>query len=310
MTTIDVFSRDGETKYVIPREDVHHLPQGQQQQPAPKKRGGKGEANRLILCERYDPAAPEESCPFAKTMNCRFVHADLRRAQATKIHVNFAYRTLDECRYERHPPGKMFAVYLPNTAGNPQCCVVIPSEHALVTRCIYSEADSNPQQQRQHGKKLAAHCAHFFYGRECHLGANCNFAHVLTVDPTARPGKRVAAGTRPNKSMASSEKQTPRKAADEAPSRLEFSPSDSTRDCREPSYSCDNLPVDDHSLCGTLSVHQRSGADSPCQDCRGVSHTSTSESADVPSWAVHYATLPARRYRNDPYSAHGFVLVH
>lgn len=176
-TTVDVFARSGEVKLTIPKSDVHYMPDT------------KGAGKKPVLCARYDPHgenSDEHGCPFATTGTCRYVHADTRNAQSHVVHVNYAYRAAEDCAYERHPAGAVFTVYLPNTAGNADCAVAIPSEHALVTKCLYNDK-----------RHVACHCAHFYYGRECHQGNKCCFAHVITLDEAAKPGKRATALSRP-----------------------------------------------------------------------------------------------------------------
>jgi len=55
---------------------------------------------------------------------------------------------------------------------------VVPAECVIETNCLFT-----------HGP--AIRCAHFYFGRECHLGAQCDFAHVIHLSETANPWEKA-----------------------------------------------------------------------------------------------------------------------
>ena len=174
--TIEVVSRAPVAmKLAIPRGDVHYVPNTKDARTGAKK---------LILCKAYDPCGPNDAmhgCRFAATGDCHFVHADCSRAMSRIIvHVNVPVATLADCPYERHVAGKVFSVCLPKTGRRaPEVVTQVPSEMCMKTRCVLDDK-----------QRAVFHCAHFYYGRECHQGLNCDFAHVVKIgEATPKPKK-------------------------------------------------------------------------------------------------------------------------
>jgi len=116
--------------------------------------------------------------------HCHYVHARTARATMQLIHVNWAYRSEDECKYERYPPGRTLAINEPISSRSGRC-EEIPTHLVLRTHCVFNDR-----------KRPAFRCAHFFYGRECHFGNTCDFAHVIHIDPDATPGDRAPVPSR------------------------------------------------------------------------------------------------------------------
>jgi len=158
---VEVFDRESSVLYAVPEGDVKHGP-------------SRASKNRPVLCGKGD------SCPHATTGTCRFTHADLRNASTKAIHVNYAWKSVDECTYPRLSPGAIFPLREP-TSANSSILDAVPSECVLKTRCQLTEG------------RPASRCAHFYYGRECHLGNKCDFAHVIHLDPDARPYEKAPA---------------------------------------------------------------------------------------------------------------------
>ena len=155
---LQVLDRQRSVLLSIPRQDVFFIP----------------DAKRLVLCERFDVNDPENSCRYNNSRTpCRFVHADIRNAIEKPIHINWAWRSIEECPFERLPPGRVLVIHEPASAKS-HLVDHIPSELLLKTRCVFDDPN-----------RKACHCAHFYYGRECHLGPKCDFAHVLFIDPRA-----------------------------------------------------------------------------------------------------------------------------
>jgi len=150
----------------VPLNAVHHLP------PAHL------EISRLVLCKKYDPRNPM-SCPMGEA--CKFVHIDMNCPGMTvqSIHVNYAYRSLDEVKHERLPAGEMITVMAPNNRAPSQ---LVPSELILKTRGA---------ENRHSGKGCNSHCAHYYYNRMCNRGERCSFLHCLYIDPNAGEFQRA-----------------------------------------------------------------------------------------------------------------------
>jgi hypothetical protein len=148
----------------VPSKEIRHLP------PASLN------VTRLVLCANYDPQNPETSCPMGA--RCKFVHADATCASQHEIHVNYAWRSLDEVAYERYPPGEILQVAPPNSkaAGD-----VMDSQLALKTKALQSH------------RRPLSHCAHYYFNRTCNLGPECRFIHAVFIDPNAKEHQRAPA---------------------------------------------------------------------------------------------------------------------
>jgi len=129
---------------------------------------------RLVLCTNYDPAEPATSCKMGS--RCKFVHADARGAKQHEIHVNYAWRCVEDVEYERFAPGKVLEVVAPNgkSIGD-----VMDSQMALKTKALTSK------------RRPLSHCAHYYFNRTCHLGADCQFIHAVFIDPNAKDHARA-----------------------------------------------------------------------------------------------------------------------
>ena len=129
---------------------------------------------RLVLCTNYDPAEPATSCKMGSL--CKFVHADARGAKQHEIHVNYAWRCVEDVEYERFAPGKVLEVVAPNgkSIGD-----VMDSQMALKTKALTSK------------RRPLSHCAHYYFNRTCHLGADCQFIHAVFIDPNAKDHARA-----------------------------------------------------------------------------------------------------------------------
>ena len=160
---ICVVVRGTSTLLAIPKTDVYHLP---------------AEQKRLVLCEQFNPAAPHSSCRNGR--ECRWVHADTSRATQKHIHVAWAWRSLEEVSYPLMRPGRALIIEQPTATRDEIPADAVDSGMILKTRCVFDDP-----------KRPASHCAHFYYGRECHLGPWCDFAHVVYVDETSEPGQRA-----------------------------------------------------------------------------------------------------------------------
>jgi len=109
---------------------------------------------------------------------CKFVHADVTGAPTHDIHVNYAWRSLDEVTYERYPPGEILHVAPPNSKITGD---VMDAQLALKTKALQSH------------RRPLSHCAHYYFNRTCNLGSECRFIHAVFIDPKAKEHQRAPA---------------------------------------------------------------------------------------------------------------------
>jgi hypothetical protein len=78
----------------------------------------------LVLCPAFDPAFPSlTKCPLGAA--CRHVHADVTGLPLIEVHVNYAWRSLEDVAYPRHegstvrvaPPNPTYR-FVPNNISN------------------------------------------------------------------------------------------------------------------------------------------------------------------------------------------------
>jgi uncharacterized coiled-coil protein SlyX len=152
----------------LPRKAIKHLP------PANLN------VTRLVICTNYDPraAAPDQTCPMGD--RCKFVHADVAASRDHPIHVNYAWRSLEEVTYERYPPGEALTVAAPNSK---MASEVYEPHTLLKTRALASS------------RRPLSHCAHYHFNRTCNLGHECRFVHAVFVDPNAKEHQRAPIAT-------------------------------------------------------------------------------------------------------------------
>ena len=128
------------------------------------------------ICEKFHPWG-SQSC--INKDSCEFVHAHLASCARKTVHFSWAWRSLEECQYERYPAGKTIPVREPISAKS-DIIDHVDSGYILKTRCVFDDPNRPP-----------THCAHFYYSRECHIGQRCDFAHVLHVNPFAQTLERA-----------------------------------------------------------------------------------------------------------------------
>lgn len=136
--------------------------------PPPKARANA----RLLICMNF---ARSGTCRDGT--ECTFVHADITDLPLRRPHINYAWPCLSCVEYERYPPGQLRRVALPNSREEFND---FPSDALLKTRALES------------GRRLA-HCAHYFFNRWCHRGAECEFVHAVFIDPAAPPHRLAPA---------------------------------------------------------------------------------------------------------------------
>ena len=216
---VEVYGPQYSCVYRVPLADVSHMPPEHLQ------------LTRLVLCGHH--LAASGSCGLGS--DCKFVHADLSRATVLpSIHINYAYRSLDDVEYSRFAPGYLLRVSQPNGKAP---VAYIPSECCLRTR-------ANVAHHRQ-----LSHCAHYYYNRTCHLGDQCQFVHAVYVDPAATRHQRApaarnavgaasAAGGSDGSSLGGSVQATPRSLCPVGADSLVVTASNSSVDLFASSPSC------------------------------------------------------------------------
>jgi hypothetical protein len=86
------------------------------------------------------------------------------------MHINYAWRRLEDVPYRRFPPGPDVVVALPRGGlGGP------------INVCMLLETDGLRKSHRH-----PAHCAHYFFNRMCIVGHRCRFIHAVYIDPNAQ----------------------------------------------------------------------------------------------------------------------------
>jgi hypothetical protein len=125
----------------------------------------------LVLCPAFDPAFPSlTECPLGAA--CRHVHADVTGLPLIEVHVNYAWRSLEDVAYPRHKEGSTVQVAAPNTH-----CAIDTMDTGLMLRTRALSAPRRP----------LSHCAHYYFNRECNLGCECRFVHAVFIDPGTHP---------------------------------------------------------------------------------------------------------------------------
>jgi len=153
---------------IAPRSCVYSLPEG--------TNGHGSAAADFITCPAFSPANPEASCPMGS--RCHFVHVDTAHVKDHPIHVNYAWRSLEDVTYDRYLSGHRLEVAPPNFAVTAD---VMDSGLVLKTKALTST------------RRTLSHCAHYYFNRTCNLGAECRFVHAVFLDPTAKDHQRAPA---------------------------------------------------------------------------------------------------------------------
>uniref|UniRef100_A0A6U4VPD9 C3H1-type domain-containing protein n=1 Tax=Neobodo designis TaxID=312471 RepID=A0A6U4VPD9_NEODS len=176
-TTTTGGAREGEVQVYTPGFDrVLNLPRAAIRHLPPPNLN----VTRLVLCNNYDPKAadPESTCPMRD--RCKFVHADATSSREHPIHVNYAWRSLEEVSYERYPPGEPLLIAPPNS----KVATEAYEPHTLLkTKALASS------------RRPLSHCAHYHFNRTCNLGHECRFVHAVFIDPTAKEHQRAPIAT-------------------------------------------------------------------------------------------------------------------
>lgn len=220
---VEVFSDDFSKIYQVPKWCIKHMP--------PRRLN----INRLVLCKNYLSGRPR-SCKIKGS--CRFVHADVDRdtLPSYSIHVKYAWRSQDECTYERLPPGDLVSVSAPNDMPPLE---YIPSEQILVTEGALS----------RHRSTFVSHCAHYLYNRLCTRGTGCYFIHVAYVDST----------------VTGSFSRAPRYRTGVVPIVVPQSPERPFKQCHDDASESDDEIIDSFAIvCPTAPVNGKDYADVPC----------------------------------------------
>ena len=149
-----------------------------------------------------EAGASRPRCP--KGGRCKYVHArvgvaEMRTMPRTQVHVNNAWRSLDDVEYERFPAGanggRPVRVRCPD--GGATCDAMEP-QFMLRTKARLPDgndpANTATNATANNNNNTTAplrHCAHYYYGRECILGPDCAFVHAVYIDPRAGKNQRA-----------------------------------------------------------------------------------------------------------------------
>jgi hypothetical protein len=155
---------DVEAYFSLPATRVHQMP------------AKLLETETLVLCPYFNSRWPLDSCPMGTA--CRLIHADTAGLKPTEVHVNIAWRSMDQVEYPRHAAGETLHVAAPNSQ-NPTD--IMDSSCVLVTKALSSK------------RRPLTHCAHYYFNRQCNLGADCRFVHAVFIDPNASFRRRAPA---------------------------------------------------------------------------------------------------------------------
>jgi hypothetical protein len=153
--------------YHVPHSRVFHVPR--ELDPS----------EHVVLCPAFaleDGVVDYYQYPCEIGAACPFVHADVRGLAPVRVHINYAWRELDDVIYPRFPVGMTLEVAPPNSRKPTD---VMDSGCVLITGALASS------------RRPLAHCAHYYLNRQCNLGARCRFIHAVYIDPAAN-GKRRA----------------------------------------------------------------------------------------------------------------------
>jgi hypothetical protein len=262
-------------KYVLnlPREAIVHLP------PASLN------VTRLVLCSNYDARDPHRSCTMGE--RCKFVHADTGRAREHNIHVNYAWRSLDEITYERFDAGTDLHVCPPNSK--------LPSDvmdSGLVLKTKALESTRRP----------LSHCAHYYFNRTCNLGSDCHFIHAVFIDPTAKQHQRAPVPSQLGEGRELQLSKRQKEAHDETIARLmaeHATTAPTAHSCEQP-VRFDTLHLSDATLrleCSQTSAwHAAAAAPSESGSSQNSARGSRSPASGCSSGVV------TARYRHNPYN--------
>ena len=165
-------------RVLVPARDILHM-------PYPMSHN-----NEPLLCKRNKYC----TCGVA----CRFVHACTENMQMSDPgHVNFAWRNLGKCKYERLPAGEQYTLSYPADYLKSQSDTLsssmphpttISSEYIIKTKAIEQAEDANIC--------WLVLCRHFLQRGICDKGAECEFAHIAYIDENAKPYQRAPCQSR------------------------------------------------------------------------------------------------------------------
>jgi hypothetical protein len=156
---------DLDAYYTVPSDRITHAPEHLLR------------IESLVLCPAFDPAIPTlTECPLG--VACRHVHADVTGLPLIEVHVNYAWRSLEDVTYPRHGAGSTVQVAPPNSL---QAIDMIETGCLLQTRALSA------------ARRPLSHCAHYYFNRQCNLGGECRFVHAVFIDPSTDTLRRAPA---------------------------------------------------------------------------------------------------------------------
>ena len=121
-----------------------------------------------VLCRAFDSCG---QCP--RGSQCPFFHVSSAGLPRRHVHVNFRVRAPCESKYDAMAPGAFLCVYGPNRR---EPLDIVPSECLVATAGAKNALGKSPADSGEH-------CAHFYFNGLCNRAHDCQFVHVMHVDP-------------------------------------------------------------------------------------------------------------------------------
>jgi hypothetical protein len=141
------------------------------------RKRAKAKHRPVMLCDRW-AACNDNGCTAAHPTSS----AAFRRWVFTASHINHVFQRIEHAPYPRCATPGAVTVLKPNKyvlddgTIDPGTILFndVPLSRLLATRGTIGLADGGH----------VAHCAHFYFGQACNRGADCLFAHVVSIDPS------------------------------------------------------------------------------------------------------------------------------
>lgn len=123
-----------------------------------------------------EPAPMSQAYAEAVAHLAEQIRSDRSRGGSVPHH-NFAWRDVRDVPYQLAPPGRVCRVSSPGT----RRVVDELASCALLHTAAFR------------GTRPLTHCAHYYFNRQCNLGAECRFVHAVFIDAAATTLRRAPA---------------------------------------------------------------------------------------------------------------------
>jgi flagellum-specific peptidoglycan hydrolase FlgJ len=281
-TTTDIFDAQFKFFVRVPIAKISHL-------PPPRLN-----ITRLVFCRNYRANDPL-SCSMGAS--CKFVHIDTDVSRLTQhsVHVNYAWRSCEQCTYPRlsqqqHPSVEEEEKLATQQKSNKKVkspsgerVEILSSDLLLVTRGSLKLHNGNNSE--------GTLCAQYSFNRVCNHGEDCNFIHAVFVDPAVvgdfkrAPGKSAKAKLTPEEETILREQE-------------EQQPPSSNYDCEEKEEDGINGSTLHHTSESCDSCGNNSDTDEVEVDNLKAQAPPAQQQQQVPQSLL----MAPRCYRHNPYS--------